>query len=231
MFKEVVYTEKHWRILGEKRAKAAKIMDILVRCGFGDVYVHGSVARGDVDERSDVDVILLRFVPPPLVVSCLERHGVEPYSLAIVQPTPIHTPKLYIVLNPCEEQVISVPLAELQFVEYDFYRFSGIIDLDMCRRNIRVPGVNKNLMLIEPTAVGHREIPVIGNEGYVARVLKVSTKTILDRIEALTKRREVGHTGLFIELNIPPTTSIEEAIERLCTENQYFRKKVEGYVC
>lgn len=209
--------------------KALRIAEALASCGFVNLVVHGSVARGDVDEDSDVDVALLSPAPVGMVQLCLERRGFSVSSLVLVQPTPIHSPKVYIYLDPFEEQVVTVPLVELEPVEKEFYRFSGCLTIDQLAKDLRVPGVNKELMLIEPTPRGHIEIPVIGNEGYVAKKLGVSLTVVLDRVRALTRRREEGHTGLFIEIEIPVGKSVEEVVEELCRENKLFRQRVSRY--
>ncbi len=228
-WREVVYDERRWRILELKRSKAREVMECLAKCGYRSAVVHGSVARGDVDEGSDVDVSLLHPVPVSLVELCLERCGFRVYRAVLVQPTPVHSPKVYLYLDPDEERVVSVPLVELSPVEKEFYRFSGCLTLEQLLRNERVPGVDKRLMLVIPTERGHRELPVVGNEGFVARVLGVSIQVVLDRVRALTRRVEEGHTGLFIEVEVPAGQSVEEVVRDLCRDNRLFRQRVSSY--
>ena len=224
-----MYGERRWAILREKRLKARRIIEALIGCGYSSLVVHGSVARGDVDEDSDVDVALLNPISVGMVQLCLERAGFSIHSIVLVQPTPVHSPKAYLYLDPFEEQVVTVPLVELDPVEKEFYRFSGCLTVEQLANDVRVPGVNKELMLIEPTPWGHVEIPVVGNEGYVARRLGVSLSVVLDRVRALTRRREEGHTGLFIEMEIPLGKSVEEVVNELCRENRLFRQRVSRY--
>ncbi|NPA96014.1 MAG: DNA polymerase subunit beta [Crenarchaeota archaeon] len=223
---EVVYDERRWRVLRRKREIAKEIARALAACGFRDFVVHGSVARGDVDEDSDVDVAVLSPAPVGLVELCLERAGLRVFSRVLVQPTPVHSPKVYLYLDPFEERVVSLPLVELEPIEKEFYRFSGSLALDQLLRDERVPGVDKRLMLIVPTPRGHVEAPVVGNEGVVARFLGVSIQVVLDRVRALTRRAEEGHTGLFIEIEVPPQRSVEEVVRELCRENRLFRQRV-----
>ena len=227
--RRIVYDENRWNILRKKRFSAIKMLKTLSSCGIINPIVHGSVARGDVDEHSDVDVALLRPYSPSLLELCIERRGYSIYSKKIVMPTPIHTPKLYIYLDPFEELIISDPLAELSPIEVEFYKFSGMVEYNDLLRDVRVAGVDKRLMLIEPVEDGHVETPVVGNEGYVARRLGVSIEVVLDRVEALTKRVREGHTGLFIEYEVPPNTNTEAYIEFLCRENSLFRDRVRDY--
>jgi predicted nucleotidyltransferase len=47
--------------LTQLRAKKAEIMEIAAQYGVGDIRVFGSVARGDENENSDVDLLIDRF--------------------------------------------------------------------------------------------------------------------------------------------------------------------------
>jgi predicted nucleotidyltransferase len=51
--------------LTEVRLRRQEILDILGRAGAGNVRVFGSVARGDADERSDVDLLVDLAEPQP----------------------------------------------------------------------------------------------------------------------------------------------------------------------
>ncbi len=226
---EVIYDEDRWRILREKRIKSIKILKALRDCGIDLAVVHGSVARGDVNIDSDVDVSLLRPYPYGIVKLCIENSGFKIYSIVIVQPTPRHTPKIYLYLDHLEEQSISIPIVELEPIEIEYYRFSGMATLDDLYMDKRVCGVNKKLMFIEPMDKGHRELPVIGNEGYVAKRLGISINVVRDRVDALTRRAMEGHTGLFIDMEIPYFEEIENVIEDLCNRNMLFRRRVERY--
>lgn len=223
---EVIYTQEHWAILEEKRIKGLKILNTLSKCGYSAAILHGSVARGDVTKDSDVDVALLHAYPVSLIKLCLEENGFTVYDISIVQPTPRHTPKVYIYVDPLKEQCVSIPLAKLDSVEIEYYKFSGFISKEDIIMRKRVKGVNKKLMLIIPTDVGYIEIPVKGNEGYVSRVLGVPLEVVKDRVEALTKRLEEGHTGLFIKVSVPMFDEVEHFIEKLCRENNAFRRAV-----
>ncbi|MEM2545894.1 MAG: nucleotidyltransferase domain-containing protein, partial [Nitrososphaerota archaeon] len=57
-YRKVVYDERRWRILREKRGVAERILSVLHQVGITDAFVYGSVARGDVDEDSDVDAFI-----------------------------------------------------------------------------------------------------------------------------------------------------------------------------
>ena len=224
LVREVVYSADHWELLALKRSKAASVMEALLRCGILNAVVHGSVARGDVRRGSDVDVALTRPYPHGLVRACLEEHGFRIYSVRIVQATPRHTPKVYTYLDPEEEVTVSNPLSDLQGVEIEYFRFSGMVDLQGLRRGVRVLGVNKALRLIEPVEWGHREYEVRSFEWIVARRLGISIETVLDRVEAISRRSVEGRGGLYLDVEVPHVDEVEGFIERLCREDVAFRK-------
>ncbi len=222
-YRLIVYDEYRWRLLRELRAEALRIMEALVKVGLNPI-VHGSVARGDVKPTSDVDIFIPYPVPSYIVELALERAGIHVYSKLIVQATPGSTPKAYIVLDEEERRVVSFPLAKLGKTEYEFYFFGGALDYRGLREGRRVPGVDKRLVLIEPVREGHRESPVIGREAEVARIVGVSVETVLERVRVLSRRDEVGRTGVFVKLELGPNDSLEDAVRRLASRNPLFRR-------
>lgn len=227
--KEVIYSDDHWQIFREKRAKGLKLLETLIECGYTSPILHGSIARGDVSKTSDVDVALLYPYPAGMIKFCLERKGFSIHYVRIIQPTPRHTPKVYIYLDPYEEQSISIPLTTLEKIEVEYYKFSGYVTKEDVMNSKRVKGVNKKLMLIIPTKEGHIELPVLDNEDYVCRVLGISIDVVKDRVEALTRRIREGHTGLFVNTIVPHFEEIEQYIEKLCNSNTIFRRAVAKY--
>ncbi len=219
----VKYSERHWRLLEAKRREALAILEALEKAGIHAV-VHGSIARGDVHEGSDIDVFIPYVVPSYIVEIALEKAGYHPTHKLIVQATPHSTPKAYIVLDIEEKRVVSFPLAKLSRTEYEFYFFGGALDADGLRRAQRVPGVDKRLMLIEPVPEGHRESSVLGREAEAARIIGISVDTVLERVHVLTRRDEHGRTGVFVKAEIGPTDSIEEAVKSLARSNPVFRR-------
>jgi len=221
----VVYNEKRWRLLQELRRKAEKIMEALeslnLRC-----IAHGSIARGDVTEKSDVDI----FIPSPpssfMVETALEQNGMPINRRIIVQATPSYAIKAYIEIE--ENVSVSFPLVKLRPLEREFYKFGGEISLEELKRNIRVPGVDKRLMLIEPTADGHIESSIIGREEYAARLLGVSVDIVWDRVKALTRRDEIGRTGVFLERELSPEESFELVLKRLADKNPAVRRRMKA---
>ncbi len=219
----VVYSEARWKLLRRLRAEAAKIMRALAARGLRSI-VHGSIARGDVHEGSDIDVFVPDTVPPYIVELSLEAAGYKISHKLIVQATPQSTPKAYIALDVEEKRMVSFPLAKLSKTEYEFYYFGGALTLQQLEKGIRVPGVDKRLVLIEPTSEGHRESPVIGREPIVARIVGVSLETVLERVRVLSRRDEIGRTGVFVKVELEPWDSIEDAVRRIARDNPLFRR-------
>ncbi len=220
---EVVYSEKHWRLLLKLRQEAIEIMDALEK-GSIDCITHGSLARGDVSINSDIDV----FIPNPsgsfLVESALERAGLVVNQRILVQATPTYAAKGYIELAP--QRAVSFPLMKMRSLERDFYRFGGEAALQNLKENERTIGVDKRLMLVEPTQRGHVESSIVGRENAVAKLLGVSVETVLDRVHALLRRDEVGRTGVFVKRELASDETFEMALQRLVDKNPAVRRRL-----
>ena len=220
---EVVYYGKHWKLLWKLRSKAAKIMEVLAEFHLNSM-VYGSIARGDISDKSDIDV----FVPDPpssfAIEFALENGGFKANRRIIVQATPVYAVKGYIEID--KTRCVSFPLVKLRFVERDFYEFSGEISLHLLRNKVRVSGVDKRLMLIEPTEEGHIESSVVDQEPIVASLLGVPVKTMLDRVHALIRRDKVGRTGVFVERELLPDETYEMALRRLANQNPAVRRRL-----
>jgi len=223
---EVIYDKRRWELLRELRSKAIQLMEILDRAHIPSI-VHGSIARGDVSEESDIDV----FLPDPpssfIIETVLERSGIPVNRRIVVQATPLYAVKGYIEID--KQRCVSFPLVKLRPVEKDFYRFGGEASLSMLRKGVRVSGVDKRLMLIEPTPDGHIESAVVGREETVAHVLGVSLNTVLDRVHALLRRDEVGRTGVFIERELAPDETFEMVLKKLADQNPAVRRRLKLY--
>lgn len=224
---EVVYNEERWRLLREKRSRALQIMRALSTMGLESI-LHGSLARGDVHPRSDIDVFIVNPTPSYKVELALERAGERIHFKRIVQATPSHHPKVYYFLDPEEKVVVSHPISRLGKREVEFYYFGGALDRARLESGARVPGVDKRLMLIKPTRRGHLEESVLGREAEVARLLGISIDTVEERVRVLSRRDRVGRTGVFINLELAPEESVEEAVKRLASRNPAFRRNLES---
>jgi predicted nucleotidyltransferase len=226
----VVYDTERWAFLEEFREKAKQIMAVLNTLHL-QTLVHGSVARGDVNKKSDVDIFIREPPSSFLVETALEKARIPVNSRVLIQATPTYAVKAYIEIDPATS--VSFPLMRLRKVETEFYRFGGEANFTQLNAGARVLGVDKRLMLIEPTEKGHVESSVVGWEEQTARTLGVSVETVRDRVQALLKRDEVGRTGVFIKRELAAEETFELALKRLADENPAVRRKMKkmAYDC
>lgn len=222
---EVVYTPERWRILHELRAEASRVLKALERFNL-EGWVHGSVARGDVDESSDVDIVILRPTPSHIVETCLLVNGFKVFSRVLTQATPGNTPKAHIYLDPEEKVSVTLPLLEFRPRELEFYRFGGMLSLAGLNAGLRVPGCTKRLTLVKPTPKGHFEYPVEGFESEVARELGVSLDVVNERVRVLKRRDERGRTGLFIKRVLSDDESFETVFHEILSEKPPAKRRL-----
>jgi hypothetical protein len=222
---EVIYDERHWGLLKKIRRKASAIMKAVSGLGPRPV-VHGSVARGDVDEKSDVDIFLPRQLPSYKVELALRDAGFKFWKREIVMATPWQLPKAHVYLE--ERESVTFPLVKPKRLELDFYSFGGTVGPEDLEKGLRVPGVDKRLMLIQPTPEGHFESHVVGREAEIADLLDVSIEIVRERIQVLSRRAEVGRTGIFIQRTLAPEEHFENVFRKLIAENPSMRIGLKG---
>lgn len=224
-YKEVTYSSARWQLLRKLRARAEQIMTALEMFHLGSI-VHGSVARGDVNKTSDVDIFIAEVQNSFLVENALEKAHLPINGRLIVQATPTYAMKAHIEIS--EQSTVTFPLMEMRKVEREFYCFGGEANLYQLQLGTRVPGVNKRLMLIEPNKTGHVESSVIGKEEFAAKILGISAETVLDRVYALTKRDTVGRTGVFVKRELRPDETFELALKKLSEINPAVRRRMKN---
>ncbi|MHC1600859.1 MAG: nucleotidyltransferase domain-containing protein [Candidatus Nezhaarchaeales archaeon] len=218
---EVVYSESQWKLLSELRSKAIKIMENLERVGLNPI-IHGSVARGDVSPTSDIDIVIPYVVPSYRIELLLDELNIKPFKRILTQATPAHAVKAHIYLD--EATIITFPLTNLTRHEREFYKFGGELTLSELKNDKRICGVDKRLKLIEPSPRGHYEEPIIGKELYAANKVGVSLDVVQERIKVLTRRDEVGRTGVYLKYEVGPSESIEEALMMLAAKDPALRR-------
>jgi hypothetical protein len=223
---EIVYDGRRWRLLAALRELAEALMKAVAGLG-AEPIVHGSVARGDVNKGSDVDIFLPEPLPPYRVELALERAGFKFWKRELVMATPWQLPKAHIYVD--ERCSVTLPLIRPRALELGFYRFGGALNLEGVKSGRRVPGVDKRLVLIEPTARGHRESSVIGREAEVARIVGVDLDVVRERVHVLGRRAEIGRTGLFIRRELSPDESFEEVFRAEVLTNPAARVRLKGY--
>lgn len=220
---EVNYSAEHWRLLADLRSRAMRVMEALERFSIPCI-VHGSIARGDVSHKSDVDIFVPEIYSSFTIENSLRLSGFPIVRRVLVQATPFYAVKGHIEVD--ERTCVSFPLSKMRTVEREFYKFGGEATLEMLRKNIRVPGVDKRLMLIEPTEFGHIESSIIGQEEKVAKLLGISVETVLNRVHVLLRRDSIGRTGLFIERDLSPDETFEIVLKRLADKNPALRRRL-----
>ncbi len=220
---EVIYTKERWELLKKFRDKALRIMELLERHGIRAI-THGSVARGDVTLQSDIDIVILQTVSPFQVESVLHSAGFSFYSRQIIQATPWHSLKAHIYLD--EKTVVTFPLVKLREREWEFYKFGGLVTISELKKNIRVPGVDKRLILIEPTSRGHLESSIIGREHEVAKILGVSIDVVEERVSILLRRDRIGRTGIYLKRELLSHETFGEVLKKIADRDPIVRRRI-----
>jgi predicted nucleotidyltransferase len=216
----VTYEQKQWDLLGRLRSNAIKILHKIESSVAVQPLVHGSLARGDVSESSDIDIII--------------RHPVSSYRLELalgrslerelVQATPSMILKGHLYLEG--SIVVSFPMFRLRPREEEFYHWGGALDSKGLEEGKRVPGVDKRLVLIEPSHTGHTEYGVIGHEHEVAKKLNVSVDIAKERVRVLTRRDSVGRTGVYLSRTLAESESFEEVAKHLQDSDPALRRTI-----
>lgn len=222
-YREVVYGSERWVLLKSLREKATVLMEALEAFNLQAV-VHGSIARGDVKATSDVDVFIPEVQNSFLVETALEKAHVQVNARLVVQATPTYAMKAHIEID--EQSSISFPLMQMRKVEREFYQFGGEVNLAQLKMDLRVAGVDKRLMLIEPNEAGHVESSILGKEEFVAKTLGISVETVSDRVRALSRRDEVGRTGVFLKKELSADETFELALKHLSDLNPAVRRRM-----
>ncbi|TFF84816.1 nucleotidyltransferase [Candidatus Thorarchaeota archaeon] len=202
------------------RDRAKTVMEKIEKAGCTP-FVYGSVARGDVSATSDVDIIVLT----PVSSFRLELPFQSVIRRELVQATPSMVLKGHIYLEG--DTVVTFPLFRLRPREEEFYRWGGLLNTSELDAQKRVPGVDKRLILIEPTNQGHIESGVIGHEEVVARKLGVSPGIAEERVRVLTRRDEVGRTGVYLTRVLHDDESFEEVARDLRDRDPALRRTYE----
>ena len=220
---QVIYGDERWKIFRRLRHEAAEMM-LPLACHQIMAIAYGSIARGDVSEGSDIDVFIPRPPAPTIIETILERNGISSTLREIVQATPSYAAKGSIYTS--EERSYSFPLVEMRTVELEFYGFAGSVGLSEIKEELRVAGVDKRLMLIEPNEEGHVETSILGMEGVVANSLGISVATVLDRVRTLRRRKKVGRTGVFLKQELYPNEGFGEGFQRVSRDRPAVRRRL-----
>ena len=220
--REVVYDSARWETFRRLRARAMAVLEALDGAG-PEASVFGSVARGDVRTSSDVDIFIPQVISSMQVLLALDDFHV--LGTTITQATPRALVKAGVELE--DNTTVTFPLIPPREVELEFYRFGGAVGLKGVREERRVPGVDKRLMLIEPTPDGHVETPLSDlAPGVVARAVGVSQQIVEERMRVLERRADVGRTGVYLVRPIAPDESVEQVLAGLIAEDPALRRRL-----
>jgi predicted nucleotidyltransferase len=218
----IEYSEEHWKLLAELRSKAQSIMSALEKHNVKSL-IYGSITRGDVSQSSDIDLFIPYEIPAFSIELALEQERMKIYGRKIVQATPKHLVKGHISLE--EDITITFPLTSIREREFDFIHFGGSLTLDHLKKEKRIPGVDKRLILITPTDKGHKESQVIGFESIVAKKVGVSVELVKERVRILTTRDKRGRTGVYLDLELSSDESIDEVFKKLKDNDPIIRRR------
>jgi predicted nucleotidyltransferase len=223
--REVIYDDARWETLRRLRSRAREVLKALDAAGL-DAMVFGSVARGDVKPTSDVDIFIPRVASSMQVLLALDEFHV--LGTTITQATPRALVKANVELE--DNTTVTFPLIPPREVELEFYRFGGAIGLKGVKEGLRVPGVDKRLMLIEPTPEGHIETPLSDlSPGVVARKLNVGQRIVEERMRVLERRADVGRTGVYLIRPVAPDESVEQVLAGLIAEDPALRRRLDSW--
>ena len=224
-YKEITYSSTHWNHLESLRNKALPVMTALEAFHL-KATVHGSIARGDTKQTSDVDIFISELQNSFHIETALEKAKIPINTRFLVQATPNYAMKAHIQID--ETTTITFPLMHMRRAEREFYQSGGELNLPQLKTRTRVIGVDKRLMLIEPTKKGHIESSIINQEEHVAKILHISAETVYDRVHTLLKRERVGRTGVFVKKELPPDETFEGLLKKLAEANPAVRRRFNG---
>jgi len=222
-YRHIVYNEKRWSILRNKREIAKKVMAPLCIHGYNPI-IYGSIARGDVDEDSDVDVFIEQVVNPALLETIVEKSLGGWIKRTVVQATPGYVVKGYIFID--ELVSISFPLIEMLPNEAEFYSIAGKLSYSDVLENKRRGGMNKSMMIIIPVEDGHMEFPARQDPDLAAKLIGVDPKALRERLHVLEKRKEHGRTGTYIEVELDEGSTFPQVLKAIINENPILRRRI-----
>lgn len=201
------------------REKTQIILDLLYK---NQIYafVHGSVARGDISETSDIDIHIPSLIPS-FRLEILEELLIK--DRRIIMGTPNSIIKGLLILK--ENISISFPLINPDERDVEFYKFSGLLTNEELKNNQRVIGVSKKLLLIEPDANGYWQSSILGNIAEVVNKLSISQRIVEERIRVLSRRDQIGRTGMLINYSLTSDENFEQACKALIDKNPIVRRR------
>ncbi len=220
------YTPEHWEYFRQMRTLSSPVLEILLPFS---PLLHGSIARGDISKKSDIDIIIPYQVSEFQITVAMNAINYEPKERWLVQATPLSAIKGVIFFSTSPELSVTFPLIPFYPREHEFYYFGGALNFSDLAQNttIRVPGVDKQLLFIEPTEKGHKEYRVTpDNASVIAKILKISVDTVLERIRVLERRNTKGRTGIFKKRLMKPTEAFGAVLKEIAETDPASRRRI-----
>lgn len=215
------YNEEEHNSLYRLRVEAKSILLKLEEKGI-KAFVHGSVARGDVTDTSDIDIYI------PYNISSFRLDLIDIFAYAerrIIMGTTNSNIKGLLTIP--ENISVSFPLTPPTEREVEFHKFSGSVYLKDIQANEYVPGVTKQLLLIEPANNGYWISSILNNKKRAMKCLKISQQMIDERIRVLKRRDKIGRTGKFLDHLLSPDENFEHTLHQLSSHNIIVRRKLQ----
>ncbi len=224
----VSFDEEWNQLINELRGRALEVLTFLHKAGINSVGVFGSVARGDVTRRSDVDIHVLHPLPSyQIEVPLLERFSF--IKKEIVQATPNHIPKGIWYLDIGVS--VSIPLIPPNRREYEFYKMAGFATYKDIKEGRFFLGIDKQLTLIEPEPLvkpsGYWKSSVFLSLHLVSKKLGVTVQILEERCRVLQYRDKKGRTGVFLREIIDPRQNFEQYFSFLMKRKPVLRRLLE----
>ena len=213
-----LYNDEERTLLTQLRKKSIYVLENLEYHRI-KAFVHGSLARGDVNSSSDIDIHI------PIQIPSFKLDLIDDFKFAsrrIMMGTPNST--IRGLLSVSDNLTVSFPLSAPTEREDEFYLFSGLLYLEDLRLNKRIAGVTKQLLLIEPEKDGYWFSSLEANKKKAIQLLSISQRMIDERIRVLSRRDKIGRTGILIDYSLNPEENFEHALKNLADNNIIVRR-------
>ena len=220
---DVTYTPDHWALLQSIQSRGLEVAEAFAQHGF-ETLTYGSVARGDVKPTSDIDIILTSLLSSYRVELILDEIPYRLLSKKLIQATPNDVIKAHFELEG--DICLTLLLTDFTSMPFEFYRFGGALSFSQLQSGERVPGVDKRLVLIQPTETGHREQSIEDDAHQIAKIVGVSQAMVSQRMRVLTRRDKVGRTGVFLNHPMGLSENVEEVLRGLARSNPIIRRRL-----
>lgn len=218
------YSSDHWALLAKMRQQALVITSLFHSQGF-ECLTYGSIARGDISPTSDIDIVLRDRIPSYRIEFLMENAGIPFLGKYLVQSTPNDVIKTVYDLEYDIHLVLL--MTDFTSLAFEFYFFGGALTHNELQQNLRKPGVNKALYLIEPIDSGHIESPLVDRQNEAPKILGVSRQMVQQRIRVLNRREKIGRTGVFLHHELLREESPETVLHELAKQNRLIRKRLQ----